>query len=123
MPRTKTVVPGRARRKKVLKAAKGNFGGRRKLYRTAKETQMRSLQFAYEHRRLKKRDFRRLWITRINAAVRQHGLSYSTFISGLKRAEITVNRKVLAELAVNDSTAFERLVELSRSTPAEARAS
>ena len=122
MPRAKTVVPGRARRKKVLKAAKGNFGGRRKLYRTAKETLMRSMQFAYEHRRLKKRDFRRLWIARINAAARIHGISYSTFIAGLKRADITVNRKVLADLAVHDISAFERLVEISRQTPSEAQA-
>lgn len=123
MPRTKTVVPGKARRKKIMKAAKGNFGGRRKLYRTAKETVLRSMQFAYEHRRLKKRDFRRLWIARINAAVRIHGLSYSTFIAGLKRAEITVNRKILAELAINDTGAFERLVELARETPTEVQAS
>jgi large subunit ribosomal protein L20 len=113
MPRSKTVVPGRARRKKVLKAAKGNFGGRRKLYQTAVETVMRGMQFAYNHRREKKRDYRRLWIVRINAAVRPHGMSYSTFISGLKKAEITVNRKVLADLAITDATAFERLVELA----------
>ena len=123
MPRAKTVVPGRARRRKIMKAAKGNVGGRRKLYRTAKETVLRSMQFAYEHRRLKKRDFRRLWIARINAAVRIHGLSYSTFIAGLKRAEITVNRKVLADLAINDTDAFERLVEIARETPTEVKAS
>ena len=113
MPRSKTVVQGRARRKKVMKAAKGNFGGRRKLYQTAVETVMRGLQFAYNHRREKKRDFRRLWIVRINAAVRPHGMSYSTFISGLKKADITVNRKVLADLAVTDAAAFGRLVELA----------
>jgi len=113
MPRSKTVVPGRARRKKVMKAAKGNFGGRRKLYQTAVETVMRGMQFAYNHRREKKRDFRRLWIVRINAAVRPHGMSYSTFISGLKKAEITVNRKVLADLAITDAAAFGRLVELA----------
>jgi large subunit ribosomal protein L20 len=123
MPRAKTVVPGRARRKKVLKAAKGNFGGRRKLYRTAKETLLRSMQFAYNHRRLRKRDFRRLWIARINAAARIHGLSYSTFIAGLKRADVTVNRKVLAELAVNDANAFEQLAEIARQSPAEAATS
>jgi large subunit ribosomal protein L20 len=103
-----------------MKEAKGNFGGRRKLYRTAKETILRSMQFAYEHRRRKKRDFRRLWIARINAAVRHHGLSYSTFIAGLKRADVTVNRKVLAELAVNDIPAFEQLVEIARQAPTEA---
>ena len=75
MPRAKTVVPGRARRKKVLKAAKGGFSGRSKLYKTALQTQQRAGQFAYEHRRLKKRDFRRLWITRINAGTREHGVS------------------------------------------------
>jgi large subunit ribosomal protein L20 len=123
MPRAKTVVPGRARRKKILKAAKGNFGGRRKLYRTAKETLLRSMQFAYNHRRLKKRDFRRLWIARINAAARIHGLSYSTFIAGLKRADVTVNRKVLAELAINDTNAFEQLVEIARQSPSEAATS
>ena len=114
MPRSKTVVPGRARRKKVMKAAKGNFGGRRKLYQSAVETVMRGLQFAYNHRREKKRDFRRLWIVRINAAVRPHGMSYSTFIAGLKRADITVNRKVLADLAITDATAFEGLVKLAK---------
>lgn len=118
MPRSKTVVPGRARRKKVMKAAKGNVGGRRKLYQTAVETVMRGMQFAYVHRRQKKRDFRRLWIVRINAAVRPHGMSYSTFIAGLKRAEVTVNRKVLADLAIHDTVAFERLVTLAK-PPAE----
>jgi|SRR5262245_38147468 len=119
MPRAKTVVPGRARRKKVMKAAKGNFGGRRKLYSTAVETVMRGLQFAYDHRRTKKRDFRRLWIVRINAAVRPHGMSYSTFISGLKKADISVNRKVLADLAVHDAAAFSRLVELAKQPAAK----
>jgi large subunit ribosomal protein L20 len=118
MPRTKTVVPGRARRKKVMKAAKGNFGGRRKLYQTAVETVMRSMQFAYDHRRRKKRDFRRLWITRINAAVRAHGLSYSSFIAGLKKADVVVNRKVLADLAIHDTTAFQHLVEVAKQEPA-----
>jgi large subunit ribosomal protein L20 len=114
MPRTKTVVPGRRRRKKVMKAVKGNFGGRRKLYQTARETLLRSMQFAYNHRREKKRDFRSLWITRINAAARMHGLSYSALISGLKQAEITINRKVLADLAVNDMPAFAQLAEVAK---------
>ncbi len=91
MPRTKTVVPGRKRRRKVMTAVKGNRGGRRKLYQTARETLMRSLQFAYRDRRAKKRDFRRLWIVRINAAARLHGLSYSTFIRGLKVAQIDID--------------------------------
>ena len=115
MPRAKTVVPGRARRKKVLKAAKGNFQGRRKLFKTALQTVQRAGQFAWEHRRQKKRDFRRLWITRINAAARINGLSYSTLISGLKRANIEVNRKLLADLAVRDEHAFARLAEVAKS--------
>jgi large subunit ribosomal protein L20 len=118
MPRAKTVVPGRARRKKVLKAAKGNFQGRRKLFKTALQTVQRAGQFAWEHRRAKKRDFRRLWITRINAAARINGLSYSTMISGLKRANIEVNRKLLADLAVRDELAFARLAEVAKSAAA-----
>jgi large subunit ribosomal protein L20 len=118
MPRSKTVVPGRARRRKVLKAAKGNFSGRRKLYKTALQTEQRAGQFAYEHRRTRKRDFRRLWITRINAAARINGLSYSTLISGLKRANIEVNRKLLADLAVRDAAAFAKLAEVAKSAVA-----
>ena len=114
MPRAKTVVPGRARRRKVLKAAKGNYSGRRKLYKTALQTQQRAGQYAYEHRRTRKRDFRRLWITRINAAARINGLSYSTLISGLKRANIDVNRKLLADLAVRDAAAFAKLAEVAK---------
>ena len=115
MPRAKTVVPGRARRRKVLKAAKGNYGGRRKLFKTALQTLQRAGQFAYEHRRTRKRDFRRLWIIRINAAARHNGLSYSTLILGLKRANIEVNRKMLADLAVRDAAAFARLAEVAKS--------
>ncbi len=118
MPRSKTVVPGRARRKKVLKAAKGNFGGRRKLYKSALQTVQRAGQFAWEHRRLKKRDFRRLWITRINAAARLNGLSYSTLISGLKKANVEVNRKLLADLAVRDAGAFAKLAEVAKAATA-----
>jgi large subunit ribosomal protein L20 len=118
MPRSKTVVPGRARRRKVLKAAKGNFSGRRKLYKSALQTVQRAGQFAYEHRRTRKRDFRRLWITRINAAARINGLSYSTLISGLKRANIEVNRKLLADLAVRDAAAFTKLAEVAKSAVA-----
>jgi large subunit ribosomal protein L20 len=114
MPRTKTVVPGRKRRRKVLTAAKGNRGGRRKLYQTAKETQMRAMQFAYRDRRAKKRDFRRLWIVRINAAARLHGLSYNAFIRGLKVAQVLIDRKVLADLAVRDAAAFARLAEVAK---------
>jgi large subunit ribosomal protein L20 len=118
MPRAKTVVPGRARRRKVLKAAKGNYSGRRKLFKTALQTMQRAGQFAYEHRRLRKRDFRRLWIVRINAAARNNGLSYSTLISGLKRANVDVNRKLLADLAVRDAAAFARLAEVAKSAVA-----
>ncbi|MCC6348984.1 MAG: 50S ribosomal protein L20 [Candidatus Eisenbacteria bacterium] len=118
MPRSKTVVPGRARRKKVLKAAKGNFGGRRKLYKSALQTVQRAGQFAWEHRRLKKRDFRRLWITRINAAARLNGLSYSTLIAGLKKANVEVNRKLLADLAVRDAGAFAKLAEVAKGATA-----
>ena len=118
MPRAKTVVPGRARRRKVLKAAKGNVGGRRKLYKSALQTVQRAGNFAYQHRRTRKRDFRRLWITRINAAARINGLSYSTLIAGLKRANVEVNRKLLADLAVRDATAFGKLAEVAKSAVA-----
>jgi large subunit ribosomal protein L20 len=120
MPRTKTVVPGRKRRRKVLTAAKGNRGGRRKLYQTAKETQMRAMQFAYRDRRAKKRDFRRLWIVRINAAARLHGLSYNAFIRGLKAAQVGIDRKVLADLAIRDAAAFARLAEVAKQAQAAA---
>ena len=116
MPRTKSSVASRERRKKYLKAAKGFRGGRSKLYRTARETVERAMQFAYRDRRRRKRDFRRLWIARINAAARLNGLSYNRFISGLKKAEVDVNRKLLAEIAVNDQDGFKQLAELARST-------
>ena len=118
MPRSKTVVPGRARRRKVLKAAKGNFSGRRKLYKTALQTVQRAGQFAYEHRRTRKRDFRSLWIVRINAAARNNGLTYSTMIAGLKKANVDVNRKLLADLAVRDAAAFAKLAEVAKSAVA-----
>jgi large subunit ribosomal protein L20 len=114
MPRAKTVVPGRARRRKIMKAAKGNYGGRRKLFKTARQTVMRAGQFAYAHRRRRKRDFRSLWITRINAAARMNGLSYSLLIAGLKKAHVEINRKLLADLAVSDSAAFARLAEMAK---------
>jgi len=118
MPRTKSVVPGRARRRKILKAAKGAYSGRRKLYKSALQTVQRAGQFAYEHRRTRKRDFRRLWITRINAAARINGLSYSTLIAGLKRANIDVNRKLLADLAVRDAAAFAKIAEAAKAAVA-----
>ena len=118
MPRSKTVVPGRARRKKIMKAAKGNFSGRRKLYKSALQTVQRAGQFAYEHRRLKKRTFRALWVTRINAGARLNGLTYSTMIAGLKKANVEVNRKLLADLAVRDAAAFAQLAEVAKSAAA-----
>ena len=114
MPRAKGAVSGKARRRKTLKAVKGHRGGRHRLYRTAKDALMKSLQHAYDHRRRRKRDFRRFWIVRINAAAREHGLSYSTLIHGLKQANVQIDRRQLAEMAVHDSTAFAKLVEIAR---------
>jgi len=111
MPRAKGGANTRQRRKKVLKKAKGYFGGRRKLYRTAKETVLRAGAFAYRDRRQKKRLARSLWIVRINAACREIGLSYSTFMNSLKKAGVLLDRKILAELAVNDPGAFAKLAE------------
>jgi len=104
----------RRRHKRVLKLTKGQFGARHALFRRAHEAMMKSLWYAYRDRRARKRDFRRLWITRINAAVRQHGLSYSQFIHGLRRAGVEIDRKVLADLAVRDAQAFSQLVQLAK---------
>lgn len=114
MPRVTNVPATRKRRKKWLSRAKGFFSGRRKLYRTARETVQRALQFATAHRRLKKRQFRRLWNVRINAACRTHGISYSRFISGLKRAKVGLDRKSLADLAVRDGETFKKLVAIAK---------
>ena len=111
MPRAKGGAKTRQRRKKVLKKAKGYFGGRRKLYRTAAETVLRAGAFAYRGRKQKKRLARSLWIVRINAACRLAGLSYSTFMAGLKKAGVMLDRKILAELAVTDPKAFAKLAE------------
>lgn len=113
MPRATNAVASRARRKKILKAAKGNFQGRRKLYRTAKETVQKGMTYTYAHRRLRKRDFRRLWIVRINAAARLYGLSYNLFINGLKKAGVVLDRKILADMAVKDKEGFAKLAELA----------
>ncbi|GGK11770.1 50S ribosomal protein L20 [Caldalkalibacillus thermarum] len=110
MPRVKGGYATRRRRKKILKLAKGYFGSKHRLFRTANQQVMKSLMYAYRDRRQRKRDFRKLWITRINAAARQHGLSYSRFMHGLKQAGIDINRKMLADLAVNDKEAFAQLV-------------
>lgn len=107
--RVKRGYKARHRRKKVLKLAKGYQGGRSKLYRTAADAVDKSLMYAFRDRKVKKRDFRRLWIARINAGARMNNVSYSKFISGLKRADIALDRKVLAELAVSDPYAFSRL--------------
>ena len=114
MARIKGAMMTRKRRKKVLKLAKGYFGGKSKLFKTAKEAVMKSGQYAYIGRRQRKRDFRRLWIARINAAAKQNGMNYSTFMNGLKKAGITMNRKMLAELAVSDAAAFTALVEKAK---------
>ena len=111
MARVKTGVVRRRRHKKILKLARGFYSGRRKHFRKAKEQLERSLVYAYRDRRRKKRDFRRLWIIRINAACRQNDISYSRFISGLKKAKIELDRKVLADLAMNDSAGFAKIVE------------
>lgn len=114
MPRSKHSVPSHRRRKKVLKQARGYRGAKSKLIRTAMESVDKALQYAYRDRRQKKREFRRLWIARINAAVRLNGGSYSTFINGLKKNNVEINRKILADLAVSDPDAFKNLVEISQ---------
>ena len=110
MPRSVNAVASRARRKKVLKLAKGNFGSRGNVWTVAKNTVEKGLQFAYAHRQLKKRTFRSLWITRINAAVRAYGMTYSQFIGKLNAKGIVLNSKVLADLAMNEPKAFEAIV-------------
>ena len=109
MARIKGALATRKRRKKVLKLAKGYFGAKSKLFKTAKEAVMKSGNYAYIGRRLKKRDFRRLWITRISAAAKMNGMNYSTFMNGLKIAGVQINRKMLAEIAVSDPAAFTAL--------------
>ncbi|HXV83342.1 MAG TPA: 50S ribosomal protein L20 [Candidatus Binatia bacterium] len=115
MPRAKGGSKSRQRRKKIMKLAKGYVGGRGRLYRSARETVERSLAFAYRDRRVKKRNFRGLWITRIGAAAKMSGLSYSQFIKGLKQARVELDRKMLAELAVADLPAFEQLAQTAKS--------
>lgn len=117
MPRAKGGPKTHLRRKKRLKLAKGYFGGRSRLYRQATEAVDRALGFAYKDRRIKKRSFRRLWIARINAATRAHGISYSEFIAYLKKANLMLNRKVCADMVVNDEEAFAHIVDTIRSIP------
>ena len=114
MARIKRAVNAQKKRRKVMKLAKGYWGAKSKQYRAASEQVARSIRYAYTGRKLRKRDFRRLWITRINAAARINGMSYSTFINGLKKQNIEVNRKMLADLAVNDPAGFAKLVEIAK---------
>ncbi len=114
MPRVKTGPYRRRRHKKLLKLAKGYWGKRHIWYKVAKETVTRALAFAYRDRRQRKRDFRRLWITRISAAARQHGLKYSEFINGLKKAGVNLDRKMLAYMAMEEPESFAELVEIAR---------
>jgi len=114
MARIKRAVNAHKKRRKVFKLAKGYFGAKSKQYRAASEQVARSLRYAYTGRKLRKRDFRRLWITRINAAARLNGTTYSALMNGLKKQNININRKMLAEMAVNDAAAFAQLVEISK---------
>ena len=114
MARVKRGVTSHRRHKKVLRQAKGYYGNCSKIYRVANQAVMRSLQYAYAHRKLRKRDFRKLWIARINAACRMNNMSYSRFINGLNKAGVEINRKVLADLAITDPKAFSDLVEVAK---------
>ncbi|WIV11408.1 50S ribosomal protein L20 [Proteiniborus sp. MB09-C3] len=114
MARVKKAINAKKKHRKILKSAKGYYGAKSKLYRPANQAVMKSLQYAYVGRKLRKRDFRKLWITRINAAARINGMSYSTFINGLKKANIEVNRKMLSEMAIHDAQGFARLVEIAK---------
>jgi large subunit ribosomal protein L20 len=114
MPRVKSNVTRLKRKNKIMKLARGNRGGRSKLWKAAKETVERGWAYAYRDRRAKKRSFRQLWITRINAAARMNDLSYNQLVSGLKKAGVEINRKVLADLAVRDADAFTKLAELAK---------
>lgn len=114
MPRVKHAPSSRKRRKRILKLAKGGWGGRSRLFRTAMETVRRGMVYAYRDRKARKRTFRNLWILRINAASRSHGIAYSRFMSGIKKAGIALDRKMLSELAIHDSKAFEALVDIAR---------
>lgn len=116
MARVKRSVTARARHRKVLREAKGYYGARRKVYRVAKQAVIKAGQYSYRDRRARKRDFRRLWIVRINAAAREFGLSYSRFMDGLNKADVQIDRKVLADLAVHDRAAFGALAEKAKAS-------
>ncbi len=114
MARVKGAVNAKKKHKKVLKQAKGYYGAKSKLYRPANQAVMKSLNYAYVGRKTRKRDFRKLWISRINAAARLNGMNYSTFINGLKKANIDINRKMLSEMAIHDPKGFSKLVEIAK---------
>ncbi len=114
MPKVKHAVARKKHRKRVLSAAEGQWGGRHRFYKRAKESVAKGMMYSYRDRKAKKRDFRTLWIARINAACRECGMSYSRFMNGLKKAKITLDRKILAELAVSDKKAFAKLVEMAK---------
>ncbi len=114
MPRVKRGVTARKRHKKILKLAKGYYGAKSKIFRPANQQVLKSLNYAYIHRKNKKGEFRKLWIARINAAARLNGLSYSKFMNGLKKAGVEINRKMLADMAINDSNSFSKLVKIAK---------
>ena len=116
MPRVKRAVNAKKKRRKVLKAAKGYIGARGNLYRSAVEAVERGLQYAYRDRRVRKRNFRRLWIARINAQARNEGITYSRLMEGLTKADVAIDRKVLADMAVNDPAAFSKVVQVAKTT-------
>jgi large subunit ribosomal protein L20 len=120
MPRSRGAVPRNDRHKKIFKAAKGYFGGRKNLWRIAKDAVEHGWEYAYQDRKKKKRNYRRLWIARINAAAREHGLSYSRFMNGLSRAEIKLDRRALSELAIHNPEAFKALAEQAKAGLAKA---
>ena len=115
MARVKRAVNAKKRHKRVLKQAKGYYGAKSKLFRPANQAVMKSLDYAYVGRKLRKRDFRKMWIARINAAARLNGMNYSTLINGLKKANVDINRKMLSEMAINDPDGFSKLVEIAKS--------
>ena len=121
MPRVKGGYTTRRRRKAVLKMAKGYYGSKHTIYKTAHEQVMRSLRYAYRDRKARKREFRKLWITRINAACQLNGIKYNQFINGLSNADVIINRKMLAEMAVNDAEGFAKLVEVAKNAKPKAK--
>lgn len=120
MPRVKRGVTARAKHKKVLDKAKGYYGARSRVYRVAKQAVMKAAQYAFRDRRQRKRDFRALWIIRVNAAARANGIKYSEFMNGLKKASINIDRKVLADIAIHDKAAFSALVEQAKASRSQA---